>query len=72
MHKREASRQSSLRAAISEQLKRLIENLALPVPELSTNAGVRGIFVSRPKNFAKKTRSSWFASQITPIKKQWQ
>ena len=35
MHKREASRQSSLRAAISEQLKRLIENLALPVPELS-------------------------------------
>ena len=37
MHKREASRQSSLRAAISEQLKRLIENLALPVPELSTN-----------------------------------
>ena len=36
MHKREASRQSSLRAAISEQLQRLIENLALPVPELST------------------------------------
>ena len=35
MHKREASRQLSLRAAISEQLKRLIENLALPVPELS-------------------------------------
>jgi len=36
VHKREASRQSSLRAVISEQLKRLIENLALPVPELST------------------------------------
>ena len=35
MHQREASRQSSLRALVSEQLKRLIENLALPVPELS-------------------------------------
>ena len=35
MHKREASRQSSLRAAMSEQLERLVENLSLPVPELS-------------------------------------
>ncbi len=34
MHKREASRQSSLRAAISA-LRRLLENLILPVPELS-------------------------------------
>ena len=34
-HKREASRQSSLRAAMSEQLERLAENLSLPVPELS-------------------------------------
>src|SRR5205807_6364414 len=51
MHKREASRQSSLRAAISEQLKRLIENLALPVLELSiSNAGVGGSFVSVHEN----------------------
>src|ERR1700694_4439928 len=46
MHKREASRPSSLRAAISEQLKRLIENLALPVPELSPNRLGQGEFLS--------------------------
>jgi hypothetical protein len=46
MHKREASRQSSLRAAMSEQLKRLIENLALPVPELSPNKLGEGEFLS--------------------------
>jgi len=46
MHKREASRQSSLRAAISEQLKRLIENLALPVPELSPTMLGEGEFLS--------------------------
>ena len=58
MHKREASRQSNLRAAISEQLERLIENLALPVPETQPKqVGVRGIFVSVHRNLAKKTRS---------------
>src|SRR5688572_27150321 len=49
MHKREASRQSSLRAAISEQLKRLIENLTLPVPELSPNMLGKGNFCQRTK-----------------------
>ena len=63
MHKREASRQSSLRAAMSEQLERLIENLALPVPELSNLRWGRGFFVSTHKNFAIKTRSKRLVTQ---------
>src|SRR2546422_655767 len=47
MHKREVSRQSSLRAAISEQLKRLIENLALPIPNSAQPCWGRGNFCQR-------------------------
>jgi len=68
MHKREASRQSSLRAAMSEQLERLIENLALPVPELSNLRWGRGFFVSTHKNFAIKTTRKRLVTQIPQTK----
>ena len=58
MHKREVSRQSSLRAVYKRAVTRLIENLALPVPELSEiKAGV-GVFVFVPSKMIAEKQNS--------------